>query len=370
MDKETYLELTFIPPGFDNRIVEEYRWSTDDPYISWEKFCKLKHRKLTDKHKAGLILPVTFKTEEDGTLTDTNPDGYEPAVYTDRDEVRTEGRVKECQPKINPESKLPYVGKYGDNVKKWYMLPVDVDGGMSIEEFCEKYQDWEFFLYTSWSHKTLKKEGKHCYRVFFILKRPCSHKKFLTKRKSIKEFFTLGENGIDKTSLDSARGFYSPSYDGSIRPIRIHNNFETKRIDIEDFATEKGFQNVIDPTEIRLELKDDDKAKLLEQLRRHYYGSYDPWYKIGIALYNLGYSVEDFIWVTRRSMDGEGNIVGLMKDKSVSDCKRQWKTGARSKSSIGLDYLRYLLRNEGEDVKWMGDKRTIAAHTILREFGE
>jgi hypothetical protein len=55
----------------------------------------------------------------------------------------------------------PVVRRMANNVKKYYALAIDIDGGMTINEAIERFKHLEYTGYTSHSHLTDYKKNKN-----------------------------------------------------------------------------------------------------------------------------------------------------------------------------------------------------------------
>ncbi|MEF8758303.1 MAG: hypothetical protein V5B36_00825 [Candidatus Accumulibacter sp. UW25] len=192
-DQHTHLIIRYYnaPNVYDNRIFPEKQKE-----ITWEQFVKKCSKRIISNEKKAveMVVPVSF-------LTVNETDQYAKVTHKEAEFGRgTEGAVK------TDEDDIPYVWKAGVNVKEWHMLPVDIDGQMSIEEAMHKFKEYEYVLYTSHSHRT---EGKpfDCFRLFFPLETPVAHVSFLGRKKAMEKW--LGN--IDLTSISTFRAFYFPS---------------------------------------------------------------------------------------------------------------------------------------------------------------
>lgn len=103
----------------------------------------------------------------------------------------------------------PHVRRAKANVKHVYMLPLDIDGLMTIEEAKERFKEHEYFAYTSSGHKTARKNGGDAFRIFLPFSRPLTAKEYELRDEAFAEW--MGSQ-LDQSSTDIARGFFFPSY--------------------------------------------------------------------------------------------------------------------------------------------------------------
>jgi hypothetical protein len=179
--------LTLVKNTWDNTVV----YQVQNP---WGEFCEFfsTHREVPSKSEAMMVIPSTFKTVED--------DDYEPARYGRKS--KKAGEIKYT------DDGKPHVQRCKANLIDVYMLPLDMDGGLTIEEAKEKFKDYEYFAYTSAGHRTEAKEGKDAFRIFLPFNRPITSREYSLRADSFREW--VGE--MDQSSVDVARGFYVPSY--------------------------------------------------------------------------------------------------------------------------------------------------------------
>ena len=177
------VKFTYIKSIFDNEILPQSRHE-----MSWDKFCKIlsKPQIVKNKDDVGLISPVEYYSEDDAL------------------DFTESGAVRRCS----------------DNVKAFYALPVDVDGQMSIADAQERFKDYEYILYSTFSHKSPKKDYAECFRMFFKIKEPISNADFLCRRNALQEF--IGSH--DKSTLACSRSFYVYSCpENDAHAVYFHN---------------------------------------------------------------------------------------------------------------------------------------------------
>lgn len=312
--KDQIVRFTLYQSTYDNRIMPE-----NNMEAMWKDFVgAVQEFTITDdKDSMMLISPVEYEQEDEC---------YVPAKYTHNESLKTpehnEGEIK-----VNKETGKPYVWKGADNVLAWYMLPIDIDGEMTIEEAKERFAEYEYVAYTSHSHKTEKKGFGDCFRLFLLLREPVSAEDFASRTVAIEKFM----NG-DATATALARGFYLPSCSAVNKDKKQSWYNEGEALDLLSFA-----ENVIPEytkTEYETDITDEVKKYVLEKLATEVHiNSYDPWWKVAAAMYESGYSYEEFQYAT---------IGRMMSSKSESDCRKQWaKSRGRAQrgKAPGFGYL-------------------------------
>ena len=111
------MEYTILPPpnaARENRIIPECRFDTSfEELYEW----MVDERCYVDKKEdGGFIIAGSFVTED-----------YIP--------VKRGGQT--------------FVGRYAENIKEMTMLPIDVDGGMTLDEARERWNEYQYILYSS-----------------------------------------------------------------------------------------------------------------------------------------------------------------------------------------------------------------------------
>jgi len=184
---ELIIHFTLVEDTWDNCIRE-------DMECHWADLVTILQEHITtmNKYKTRMIIPASFKdiSEE-----------YEPARYGEKHEKA--GQIK------FREDGRPHIKRCKDNVKTVYLLPLDMDGGLSIVEAKERFSEYEYCAYTSSGHRTEEKFGKDAFRIFLPFSRPLTAKEYELRQKAFREW--LGTE-LDQSSVDVARGFYIPSY--------------------------------------------------------------------------------------------------------------------------------------------------------------
>lgn len=90
------------------------------------------------------------------------------------------------------------------NVDKIYVLLLDVDGKMTLDEAVKVWQDYEFYIYSTYSHSAKKDK----FRLIVPLLTPLTCSEFMERHKTMVEEF----NVVDGASFTLSQCFYFPSY--------------------------------------------------------------------------------------------------------------------------------------------------------------
>jgi hypothetical protein len=116
--------------------------------------------------------------------------------------------IKRCNSYIYPWTYKGNGKLVADNADKLQFLILDIDNGLTINEFREKYSDLTYYLYTSVSHGY--KVGDR-YRVILPITEKITADELVARRRSIKDYFSVGGKCfLDKSTLDRSRGFVVP----------------------------------------------------------------------------------------------------------------------------------------------------------------
>jgi len=224
-----------------------------------------------------------------------------------------------------------FVRRCADNVAEITLLILDYDGEETIDGIKDKFKDFEHSGYTSFSHKSMAKLGKDCFRVIMPLKTSVTMEFYRSRKSAILKW--AGE--VDQSSTDISRGFYLPSCPPeSKKNSQIWHN-KGRLIDISDFEAEIVEQ----PSFNVCKNIEDSKKQMIKEALMNIHVGYEPtWMKVMWAMKNSDYNLEDFVEVT---------VFGnLMDSKTVEDCKKRWN-GMRDKSS-NAGYLINLIRKNGQ----------------------
>ena len=188
---DTPIRVTITRNQWDSIVdfdVDLQKSKTHD--IDWGKFVeqllKTKHVYTTSKEETTMIIPGDF----------IGPDRqFVPAKRKGKPVLRADGTF--------------HIGKAKKNFNNLYLLPVDIDGKLTIAEIKQKFKEYEYIAYTSISHQTQRKNYKDCVRLFILLEAAVSVEDYKAKKKSIKEW--LGPD-VDQSTVDASRGFFYPSF--------------------------------------------------------------------------------------------------------------------------------------------------------------
>lgn len=157
--------------------------SMDSPYakgiasqkeMSFDAFVQsLEHIELADKTDASFIIPIKFM------LLDP-----EPAVDKSTGEI--------------------FLGRRIVNAVHVEMIQIDIDGGMTIQEFINQFKSLEFILVSSYRHL----DGiKHKFHVYLPLREPMLAEAFRKSKASLVKMFPMA----DPVSFTLTQGFFKPS---------------------------------------------------------------------------------------------------------------------------------------------------------------
>jgi hypothetical protein len=116
-------------------------------------------------------------------------------------------KIKSCNSYVFPwtykERKL-----VADNTDRLQFLILDIDNGLTIEEFKRNYTALSYYLYSSTGHGY--KNGDR-YRVIVPITQSITSEELVCRRNSIQEYFSVGGKCfLDKSTLDRSRGFVVP----------------------------------------------------------------------------------------------------------------------------------------------------------------
>lgn len=274
------VQFSIVYAANDNCIRGQYQ-------TTWSDLCGLlmdPPQLIADKKDNWMLIPSSFKEQD-----------YEPAI--DHDE-----NIK------YQEDGIPFIRRSTPNLLHTYMLPLDIDGEMPLIDARQKFKNFEYVGYTSHSHRSERKNGKDCYRLFLLLKTPIDPVNLLKRRPVMWRW--LGKGCADDSSLSLTRGFYLPAQRTEDAPFESWHNHGTP-IDWTRCPEEK--KPVFKPRP-----KEDipiDKQKIIDDLSSHYIGHEPRWYAVAIAMVEAGFDENDFISAT---------IGGMMNSKSNTDCTKKW----------------------------------------------
>lgn len=344
----TIISNEFINSAFENRIFDTLR---SGPSMTWgiltTALMEYKHVICPRKESAVFFIPASFIKKENRAVV--------LAKYTAHDEEKGLGIENETKVDANGNT---YVGRYGINVLKWSMIPIDIDGGMTLEEAKYRYSEWEHIGYTSFNHL---KDGKtEKFRILLLLKESISNEDWQSRRNSIKNF--LGD-GVDTTCLSSARGFYWASCAKKRQDTAHVWHNSGKTLDLLS-QCEKDPVVVHDPSVFE-HVSDEEKGELLNALRNTQMPDYDAWWKMISAMISYGYTSGDLEYVSAGNPLHQGNHGG----KSASDCRRYWKNVQGYNHRVGgisPGYLWNFVNNNGT-INTYKKKKVNSLEDILKE---
>jgi len=291
------IKFTLADSVTDNRVLPEQQLEA-----WWDDFTELISMFEIEENKGDrkMLVPVDFKTAD------------ETDIYA------TYGRCHTGKIKMNDEG-VPYVWKASINIKSWWMLPVDIDGEMSIEEAVEKFRDYEYVLYTSHSHQSEKKPYD-CFRMFFPLSQPMGHEDFISRKKSMEEWV----EHLDLSTLSSFRAFYLPSCPRSRQHLKVFKH------NVGKFVDPTLFEVFIkpEPTYTRSSVDCDDKQKqhILELCQQICDIDYQNWWSnVCLPMISAGFSEHDFVEASQN--------MRTHRSGSDADAAYHWKSGVATTAS-------------------------------------
>jgi len=219
------------------------------------------------------------------------------------------------------------------NIDKYSAVVVDIDGGMTIDEVNERFNDLEYLGYTSYGHMTKTvtddegneigkefDESIHKLRLVFLLKEPVDKDELLKRKQALLKRF----EGADTSTFDRARLFYTPSCPAHmLEHAKIWHN----RGELFDLLLleENKVKTDLKPVE-RPELSNGQREAIVTGLLKTERVEDDLWYKIASALHCNGFSVQQFI---------EASSV-LKPSKSAFACVRKWESSKKYEFSLGV----------------------------------
>jgi hypothetical protein len=220
-------------------------------------------------------------------------------------------------------------GKSAEYAKFCTMLVLDYDDDTAIEEVQAMISDYEYVLYTSHNHliKGIR------FRVVLPLAKWIKIEDWSVRKRNFLKMFP----GVDISTTSNARVFYLPSCPESHEKHAriIHNQgrfFDAHRIPKE----RKRRRAIVE----RKQYPDTDKQELLDKLcLLNLSGdaggeNYNIWMSIGTAMYQCGYSIEDFRVFTR-----------AVKPNHESEVEQKWNDFQRYSGTKTLGTLIHYANN-------------------------
>ncbi|WP_077343280.1 DUF5906 domain-containing protein [Pseudocolwellia agarivorans] len=219
------------------------------------------------------------------------------------------------------------------NIDKYSAVVVDIDGGMTINDVNERFNDLEYLGYTSYGHMTKtitddegNESGKefdesvHKLRLVFLLKEPVDKDELLKRKQALLRRF----EGADTSTFDRARLFYTPSCPAHmLEHAKIWHNhgelFDLLSLEENEVKTD------LKPVE-RPDLSNGQREAIVTGLLKTGRVEDDLWYKIAGALHCNSFSVQQFIEVSSV----------LKPSKSAFACIRKWESSKKYEFSLGV----------------------------------
>jgi len=302
------VHITIFENFYDNRA----GFSSD---ISWKEFKELLSEHTIESEKTNITSFNCWRFKEND---------FEPAR-----------REKMGQLHLDDNGQ-PTPARTADNCTEISALFLDFDGGMSIRDGIKLCKKFEHFGYTSSGHKKKKSGYVDKFRMVLPFEKPISKDDFLKIRDSIKEWAV----GLDKKSVDISRLFagYACDEDHSVFAETWSNKGRLLRF--EDFKSKNigfiQFRNLLMQKMRAAERKEHDgqyeqlRGILLRKLTNHFVGYEPTWNMVAVAMYNEGFSLQDFTDVT---------VGGMMNSKTVEHCEAKWSRAQTSNLTCDKGYL-------------------------------
>ncbi len=265
---------------------------------------------VTENKDVTMISPWKYKTKDDDFIPRTTEDG-QPWLIDDQ----------------------PVVGRLAANVIGTSMLFFDFDGDFTIGQAKFFFGQWTHLGYTSFSHRSLKKEGKDCFRVVVPLKQFITTEQLVERRKAIYASIP----GLDTSCLSLSRSFYVPS----VQPNRKHL-VEMWDNDGEWFdALDYDPEVYVPPIHVTTVERPVDRQRFIDALKQVTLNAEPEWFKVACAMVANDFTLDDFCEVT---------IGHLMQTKDRRKCEEKWRYAARATErgrSPTVGYLVNLCKKHG-----------------------
>lgn len=267
----------------------------------------VENRVLDEYQHKGTFVGLFNRMVEEQTISKSKEDGkfIIPTSFTDK-KLTEDGSIH----------------RTADNVDLWFMLPVDVDGGMTIEQAKKKWADYTYILYTSFNHR---KDGLDKFRMLFLLSTPIPDAEFTKRKKAIYEW--LGD-GVDRTCLYRSRGFYMPTFNTDNKNERVLELNQGKVLDIFPFKAEEPVAQVIRE---QSETTDEQREELLDKLQQTEMG-YETWWQMVEGLKSNGFSVGDLISISQGNPLHESPT---LPHKTPEVCAKYWNSQRMGSPGLG-----------------------------------
>lgn len=290
------VKYTLIPgprAATENRIVPPMQYeSSFRELFDW----MLDHLKvLKAKEDGDLIIPATFVTED-----------YIPARIQLKD-----GRTRLHKDKDGNT----YVGRYAENIDTLYLLPVDIDGGLRIEEAQARWSDYRYIIYSSFNH--LRDGQTHKFRMLFEYDTPIKNLDYEARRTALLEWLG-GKEVVDPTGLYRARGFYLPCVSKSNPRHCVLDFHEGKKLDVHQFQPMEHEPYV----PVETPMNDHEKDEVRSKLKASTVDSYERWWQMVQAMKSEGYSEVDVLYVSAGNPLHTSPTTGIKDERLCRDTYR------------------------------------------------
>lgn len=297
------LIITIIGNIGDNKITSEKVVSTDWKEVKGDFISK--HDVKEEKDGTAFIGASFLSSEDDGVEFVTNNDGV---AITDSNGDKIVKRVK-------------------DNIDQYYVLTLDYDDGMTVDEAKERFGELEHLGYTSHNHK---KGDIEKFRVVFPLTEPVSPENISNRKDDILSW----AESADKSTLTISRAFYLPSC-----PISRLEHAEVwcnngKLLDLLSFEVNKS-KTVKNTTNLEPTFTPAVKEAIKNGLKEIGAVNHDPYFKIAASMFNGGMTRQDFCEVS----------LSLKPHHDQNYWLEQWKHSCKLNISGG--YVVNLLKDHG-----------------------
>ena len=101
------------------------------------------------------------------------------------------------------DEKGVFIRRCKNNVDKIYVLLLDIDGTQTLKQAIDIWQDYEFYIYSTFSHSTEKDK----FRLILPLETPLTRLEFDERHDAM-----ASEFNVDGASFTISQAFYLPSY--------------------------------------------------------------------------------------------------------------------------------------------------------------
>ena len=130
----------------------------------------------------------------------------------------------------SPHNRTDLIRRCKANVDTIYCLLLDIDDNKTLDEAITEWVDYEFFIYSSFSHS----KAKDKFRLILPLKRPLTAKEFNERHAAMVKKF----NYEDGASFTMSQCFYFPSYSKDNKDDAfMYYNESNKRYDALQLST-------------------------------------------------------------------------------------------------------------------------------------